>query len=267
MDSCAQFLVVAEHWLIPSRVWSVGHFLRKAGHQSVWSPACQDKVAGGHAGFGVVSLGAAPLALPTFATAGFLEFFKLERALRVTLPAGNGRVVNLLSFMGIRGRRRTLSRCSSLIRFCKLLLLRLRWCVLVSLSGDLIADPEGRFVDLALAYSLGEGKRPAATCKFKLDECSGTRRDFILGCPDAVTASIACMVTDRWFGFPLIFLCLLPLVLMVGLRRFPALSFPNLCGPPAGLTLLIALLHLHLVLFRMPGMCIGMNLVLYLLTL
>ena len=30
-----------------------------AGHQSVWSPACQDQVAGGHAGVGVVSLGGA----------------------------------------------------------------------------------------------------------------------------------------------------------------------------------------------------------------
>ena len=76
------FLAVAEHRLIPSRARSVGHFLRKAGHQSVWPPACQDKVAGGHAGVGVVSLGAAPLASPTFATAGF-------RALRVSLPAGN----------------------------------------------------------------------------------------------------------------------------------------------------------------------------------
>ena len=57
MDSCAQFLAVAEHRLIPSRVRSIGHHPRKAGHQSVRSPACQDQVAGGHAGAGVVSLG------------------------------------------------------------------------------------------------------------------------------------------------------------------------------------------------------------------
>ena len=68
IDSCAQFLAVAEHRLVPSRARSVGHLLRRAGHQSVWAPACQDKVAGGHAGVGVVSLGAAPLALPSFAT-------------------------------------------------------------------------------------------------------------------------------------------------------------------------------------------------------
>ena len=39
-----------------------------AGHQSVGSPACQDQVAGGHAGVGVVSPGGAPLSLPSFVT-------------------------------------------------------------------------------------------------------------------------------------------------------------------------------------------------------
>ena len=49
LDSCAQFLAVAER-LIPSRARSFCHQLRKVGHQSVWSPAWQDQVAGGHAG-------------------------------------------------------------------------------------------------------------------------------------------------------------------------------------------------------------------------
>ena len=72
----------------------------------------------------------------------------------------------------------------------------------VLIAGDLNADPAvipclakgifaGRFVDLALAHSLGEEKRPAASCKFKLDECSGTRGDFILGCANALAASTA----------------------------------------------------------------------------
>ena len=74
MDSCAQFLAVAEHWLIPSWVRSIGHFLRRAGHQSVWSLACQNQVAGGHAVVGVVSLCGAPLALATFAIPEFKEF-------------------------------------------------------------------------------------------------------------------------------------------------------------------------------------------------
>ena len=38
------------HRLIPSEAREVDH--RKAGHQSVWSTACQDEVAGGHAGDG-----------------------------------------------------------------------------------------------------------------------------------------------------------------------------------------------------------------------
>ena len=66
LDSCAQFLAVAEYRLIPSRARSVCHQLRRAGHYSVWSPACQDQVAGGHAGVGVVSLAGASLALPIF---------------------------------------------------------------------------------------------------------------------------------------------------------------------------------------------------------
>ena len=59
LDSCAQFLAVAEHRLIPSRAKSICHQLRRAGYHSVWAPACQDRVAGGHAGVGVISLGGA----------------------------------------------------------------------------------------------------------------------------------------------------------------------------------------------------------------
>ena len=68
MDSCAQFLVVAEHRLIPATVTSVGHQLCKAGFQSVWAPAYQDHISGGHSGVGVVSLCGSPLAAPSFVT-------------------------------------------------------------------------------------------------------------------------------------------------------------------------------------------------------
>ena len=103
MDSCAQFLAVAEHRLIPARARSVGHQLRKAGYHSVWAPACQDSVPGGHAGVGVVSLGGAPLALPSFVTSEFREFFKLGRVLRTTLPTGKGGVVHLFVVYGYQG--------------------------------------------------------------------------------------------------------------------------------------------------------------------
>ena len=103
LDSCAQFLAVAEHRLIPSRARSVCHQLRKAGYHSVWSPACQDQVAGGHAGVAVVSLAGAPLALPSFVTPQFQEFFRLGRVLRTTLPTGKGGVVHLFVVYGYQG--------------------------------------------------------------------------------------------------------------------------------------------------------------------
>ena len=78
MDSCAQFLAVAEHRFVPAGARSVGHQLGNAGFHSVWAPACQDSFPGGHAG-GVVSLGGAPMALPSFVTPEFGEFFRLSR--------------------------------------------------------------------------------------------------------------------------------------------------------------------------------------------
>ena len=65
--------------VIPSRARSVCHHLRRAGRHSVWSPACQDQVAGGHPGVGVVSLGGPPVSLPSFVTHLFKEFFSIGR--------------------------------------------------------------------------------------------------------------------------------------------------------------------------------------------
>ena len=78
------------------------------------------------------------------------------------------------------------------------------------IAGDLNADPAvipclakgisvGRYVDLALAYSLGAGVAPDVTCRFSRDDGTGSRRDFFVGCPGALAASQACYVTDRWF--------------------------------------------------------------------
>ena len=165
LDSSAQFLAVAEHRLIPSRARSVWHQLRKAGHQSVWSPACQDQVAGGHAGVGVVSLGGAPLSLPSFITPQFQEYFRLGRALRTTLPTGKGGVVHLFVVYGYQGAEED---ADQLLLTDKLLQAVLAEAQVVCvgqpllIAGDLNADPAvipclakgisaGRFVDLALA--------------------------------------------------------------------------------------------------------------------
>ena len=133
--SCIGFLCsvpcVCEHWLISPRARPVCHQLREAGHQSVWSPSCQDQVAGGHTGVGVVSLGRAPLSLPSFVSAQFKEFFRLSRALRTTLPTGKGGVVPSFCSLWVSGRR-MLRSCNLLISSFKLSLLKLRWFVLVS---------------------------------------------------------------------------------------------------------------------------------------
>ena len=213
LDSCAQFLAVAEHNLIPSRARSVCHQLRKADHQSVWSPACQDQVAGGHAGVGVVSLDGAPLSLPSFITSQFKEFFRLGQVLRTTLPAGKGGVVHLLVVYGNQGAEEDAEQLLLTDKLLQAVLADAQVVCVVQpllIAGDLNADPAvipclakgisaGRFVDWALAFSRGAGTAPDASCRFSLEGCAGTRRDFLVGCPNALATSDACFVTDRWF--------------------------------------------------------------------
>ena len=114
------------------------------------------------------------------------------------------------------------------------------------IAGDFNADPAvtpclakgisaGRFVDLALPYSLGTGKKPDATCKFRREDCAGSRRDFILGCSDALAAST--IVRARIGGSLRIFLFLLAFVSVVGLLMLLALGSASLSGRLAGLTL------------------------------
>ena len=81
------------------------------------------------------------------------------------------------------------------------------------IAGDLNADPAvipclakdisaGRYVVLALAYSLGAGLTPDVTCRLSREDGTGSRRDFFVGRPNALAAShacYACYVTDRWF--------------------------------------------------------------------
>ena len=73
------------------------------------------------------------------------------------------------------------------------------------IAGDLNADPAvipclakgisaGRYVDLALAFSLGAGVAPDVTCTFSREDGTGSRRDFFVGCPGALAASQACYV-------------------------------------------------------------------------
>ena len=141
------------------------------------------------------------------------------------------------------------------------------------IAGDFFADPAvilclamgisaGRFVDLVLAYSIAEERRPDATCEFRWEDCVGSRRDFILGCSSALAASTACTVTDRWFTPHLSVLA------SFSISRWTAeVSCPSRSGLLAGLTLPIGPPLRYLELSRMPGMFTGRNLELYLLML
>ena len=159
LDSCAQFPAIAEHRLIPSRARSVCHQLRRAGHHSVWLLA----------GVGVVSLGGAPLSLPSFVTAQFQVFFRLGRVLRTTLLTGKGGIVHLFVLYGYQGAEED---ADQLHLTHKLLLAVLAEACVVCIgqpkliASDLNADPAvisclakgtsaGRYVDLALAYYPG----------------------------------------------------------------------------------------------------------------
>ena len=196
LDSCAQFMAVAEHRLILTRARSVCHQLHRAGHQSVWSRACQDQVAGGHAGVGVLSP-------PFFVTPQFQEFFRLGRVLRTTLLTGKGGVVHLFVVYGYQGAEED---ADQLLLTDKLLQAVLAEAQVVCvgqpmlIAGDLNADfavipclsngiSAGRFVELALAYSREAGLTPDVTCRFSGEDGTGSRRDFCVGCPNALAAS------------------------------------------------------------------------------
>ena len=129
--------------------------------------------------------------------------------------------------------------------------------------GDLNADlgvvlclakgiASGRFIDLALAYFLGAGKEPDATCRFKLDEGAGITRDFVL-----VRWLLLLLVRSRMGGSLLTSLSSLVVLSAGGVRLVLAPVLLRLSGPLAGLTRLIGLLLLCPRLFRMLGIFIG----------
>ena len=153
------------------------------------------------------------MALPSFVTPEFREFFRLGRALRTTLPTGKGGVVHLFVVYGYQGAEEDAEKLRLTDRLLQAVLAEAQVVCIgqpMLIAGDLNADPvvipclakgmsAGRYVDLALAHSLGAGVMPDNTCTFNRDDGSGSRRDFFVGCPNALAASQACCVTDRWF--------------------------------------------------------------------
>ena len=243
LDSCAQFLAVAEHRLIPSRARSICHQLRKAGLHSVWAPACQDRIAGGHAGVGVVSLGGAPLSLASFVTPQFQDFFRLGRVLRTTLPTAQGGAVHLFVVFGYQGAEEDDHILQLADRLLQAVLAEAQVVCVgqpMLIAGDLDADlavipclaegiSAGRFVHLALAYSLGAGLAPDVTCRFSREDGTGSRMDFFVWlsrCSCCFSGLLMLLIG----GSLLTFQYLLAFVLVPGWLTLPALLYVSLFG-------------------------------------
>ena len=141
------------------------------------------------------------------------EFFRLGRVLRTTLPTGKGGVVHLFVVYGYQGAEEDADKLRLTDKLLQAVLAEAQVVCIgqpMLIAGDLNADPAvipclakgmsaGRYVDLALAHSLGAGVMPDRTCTFNRDDGSGSRRDFFIGCPNALAASQVCCVTDKWF--------------------------------------------------------------------
>ena len=137
----------------------------------------------------------------------------MGRVLRTTLPTSQGGVVHLFVVYGYQGGEEDAEKLRLTDHLLQAVLVEAHIVCTgqpMLIAGDLNADPAvipclakgisaGRFVDLALAYSLGSGKAPDVTCRFKQEVSSGSRRDFFVGSPGSLAASDACFVTDRWF--------------------------------------------------------------------
>ena len=170
-------------------------------------------------GVGVISLRGAPLSAPLFdIPPEFQEFFRLSRVLFLLVTV----VWFIFSlYMVIKGRRRVLGKLSltdkllgDVLAEAHVVCVWVSRCLyLVTSMLTLVSSPcsangisSGRCVDLALAYSVGAGTEPDMTCRFKLDEYAGSRRNFVVACRNALAASSACLVTDSCF-FPHFDLC------------------------------------------------------------
>ena len=201
VDSCAHFLAFAEHRSIPSGARAINHQLRKAGHQSVWSPACQDQVAGGHAGVGVVTCGFANLCY--LCVYGVLQAGKGYDS---HSPHSYGGVVHLFVVYGYQGAEKYSEKLQQTDTLLQAVLAEVQVVCVghpLLIACDLNADPAvvpclaksfsaGRFKDLALAYCLGAGdsRMPLASSDW-MNVLVHVETSF-LGCSNALAASTAC---------------------------------------------------------------------------
>ena len=180
------------------------------------------------------SLGGAPLTLPSFVTPQFQEVFRLGRALITTLPTAHEGVVHLFVVYGYQGAEEAAEKLQLTDRLLQAVLAEAQ--VVCSgqpmlIAGDLNTDPavipclakgisSGRYVDLALAYSQGAGLAPDVTCRFSLEDGTGSRRDFLLAVPMLLLLLRLAMLLIG--GSLLTFQYLLAFVLVPGWLTLPA---------------------------------------------
>ena len=219
------------------------------------------------------------LSLPSFVTPQFQEFLRLGRVLRTTLPTAQGGVVHLFVVYGYQGAEEDAEKLRLTDRILQAVLAETQVVCVgqpMLIAGDLNADPAvipclakgisaGRYVDLALAYSLGAGLTPDITCTFNRDDGTGSRRDFLWGA--LVLLLLLKLALSLIGGLLLTFLFLLAFVLVPGWLMLLARLLVSPSGLHAGWTLLIGLLRHPLVLFRMSGILKRMCLVLFLMML
>ena len=163
---------IAEHRFIPSRSRSVCHQLRRAGYHSVWAPACQDRVAGCHAGcWGGWSGWCFSFLSHHLSLLSFKEFFRLGPCLKKLLfLLGKEEVVHLFVVYGYQGAEEDADQLQLTDKLLQAVLAEAQVVCIgqpMLIAGDLNADPAvipclaegvsaGRYVDLALGLFSGE---------------------------------------------------------------------------------------------------------------
>ena len=146
-----------------------------------------------------------------FSTPEFIGFFlkkKLGRAFRVFLPLANGIIAHLFVVYGYHGSSDDPHKLSLTHKLLEAVIREAKVCSTgqpVIITGDFNAEPSiipvtakamqcSHMVDLEVAYASGKGAPSSPTCRFNLDGAPGTRRDFFLVCPNALSASTDCQV-------------------------------------------------------------------------
>ena len=166
----------------------------------------------------------------------------MGRVLRTTLPTWKGGVVHLFVVYGYQGAEENAEKLQLTDRLLQAVLAEAQVVCIghpMLIAADLNVDSavipclakgiSGRYVDLALAYSLGAGLAPDVTCRFNREEGTGSRRDFLWVVP--VLLLLLTLVVLLIGVLLLTFQYLLAFVLVPGWLTLPVLLYVSLFWP------------------------------------